>query len=168
MSSKREWWYDGCMASLLAVDVGLHTGLAHYGDNGRLNWSRSNHVASATRLREAAPALLRLAPDLTHLVFEGGGELADIWRRAGAKRGLDVVQVSAEIWRPTVLFDRERRTGAAAKQHADRLARSVITWSGLTPPKSLRDDTAEAILVGLWGVLQLGWLDGLPEPLRRT
>lgn len=36
-------------------------------------------------LREAAPALLRLAPDVTHLYFEGGGQFADIWRRAGEK-----------------------------------------------------------------------------------
>jgi hypothetical protein len=31
----------------------------------------------------------------------------------------------------------------------------------------MRDDMAEAILVGLWGLLQIGWLDNLPEPLRR-
>lgn len=156
------------MAALLAVDVGLHTGLALYAENGRLCWARSNHVASPARLREAAPALLRLAPDVTHLCFEGGGELAEIWRCAGERRNLSITQVSAETWRPVLLFDRERRTGVIAKQHSDHLARSVFLWSGLKPPKTLRDDTAEAILVGLWGVLQLGWLEALPEPLRRT
>jgi hypothetical protein len=155
------------MAALLAVDVGLHTGLALFGDDGRLQWARSNHVASAARLRDAAPALLRLAPDATHLVFEGGGELADIWRRAGERRSLICIQVSAEVWRPAILFDRERRNGPLAKQHADRLARNVYLWSGLKPPKNMRDDMAEAILVGLWGLLQIGWLDNLPEPLRR-
>ncbi len=155
------------MAALLAVDVGLHTGLALFNAGGRLQWARSNHVASAARLREAAPALLRLAPDVTHLYFEGGGQLADIWRRTGEKRGLALVQVSAETWRPAILFDRERHNGPMAKQHADKLARNVFLWSGLKPPKAMRDDTAEAILIGLYGVLQLGWLDALPEPLRR-
>ena len=156
------------MAALLAVDVGLHTGLALFGSDGRLQWARSNHVASATRLRDAAPALLRLAPNLTHLVYEGGGELAEIWRRAGQRRGLALAQVSAETWRHVILFDRERHNGPMAKQHADRLARNVFLWSGLKPPKVMRDDTAEAILVGLWGLLQFGWLETLPEPLRRS
>ncbi len=156
------------MAALLAVDVGLHTGLALYGPDARLQWARSNHVASAARLRDAAPALLRLAPDVTHLVFEGGGELADIWRRTAEKRGISPLQVSAETWRPVILFDRERRNGPMAKQHADRLARNVYLWSGLKPPKTMRDDMAEAILVGLWGLLQIGWLESLPEPLRRS
>jgi hypothetical protein len=31
----------------------------------------------------------------------------------------------------------------------------------------LRHDTAEAILIGLWGVLEVGWLERLPDDLRR-
>ena len=35
-------------------------------------------------------------------------------------------------------------------------------------PKSvLGDDVAEAILIGLWGVLKVGWLKDLPERLGK-
>jgi hypothetical protein len=42
------------------------------------------------------------------------------------------------------------------------MARKVIDWSGARRPTSLRHDAAEAILVGLWGGLQVGWLRELP------
>ena len=42
------------------------------------------------------------------------------------------------------------------------LARRVIEWCGAPRPTSLRHDAAEAILIGLWGVLELGWVDALP------
>jgi hypothetical protein len=42
----------------------------------------------------------------------------------------------------------------------------VIEWSGITRPTSLRHDAAEAILIGLWGVLEAGWLPALPPELR--
>jgi hypothetical protein len=47
------------------------------------------------------------------------------------------------------------------------LARRVIAWSEARRPTSLRHDAAEAILTGLWGVLEVGWLDSLPEELGR-
>jgi hypothetical protein len=47
------------------------------------------------------------------------------------------------------------------------LARRVIAWSNATRPTSLRHDAADAILIGLWSVLELGWLETLPDELRR-
>ena len=44
-------------------------------------------------------------------------------------------------------------------------ARAVIEWSGAKRPTSLRHDAAEAILIGLWGALELGWLAELPQEL---
>ena len=46
------------MASLLAVDLGVRTGLACWGDDGRLRWYRSQNFGDAARLRRAIPALL--------------------------------------------------------------------------------------------------------------
>jgi hypothetical protein len=43
----------------------------------------------------------------------------------------------------------------------------VIDWSGAARPTSLRHDAAEAVLVGLWGVIDAGWLEGPPPDLRR-
>jgi hypothetical protein len=56
------------------------------------------------------------------------------------------------------------RTGLA-KSTADDMARRVIEWCGAARPTSLRHDAAEAILIGLWGVLEAGWLDRVPESL---
>ncbi len=155
------------MAALLAVDLGVRTGLAAWGDDGRLRWYRSQNFGSAARLRRAVPGVLDTESDLARLVVEGGGALLEPWTVGAATRGLTVQQVSAEAWRSLFLLPREQRTGAGAKATAGVLARRVIEWSGARRPTSLTHDAAEAILVGLWGVLSAGWLDRLPRDLLR-
>jgi hypothetical protein len=155
------------MASLLAVDLGLRTGLALYGGEGRLVWYRSRHFGSPGQLRRRARALLDEAPDLDYLILEGGGPIAQIWEREGLRHGAQVRQISAEQWRSDLLYPRQHRNGDQAKQSADDLARRVIEWSGARRPTSLRHDAAEAILVGLWGVLDVGWLEALPAEVGR-
>ena len=154
------------MATLLAVDLGLRTGLALYGDDGRLRWYRSQNYGTGARLRRGAAAQLDALPDPAWLVLEGGGALAELWRREGERRGLGVLVTGAEAWRQRLLLAREQRSGAQAKQVADAVARRVVTWSGARSPTSLRHDAAEAILVGLWGVLEVGWLAAVPAALR--
>lgn len=153
------------MRTLLAVDLGLRTGLALYGEDGRLLWYRSQNFGSAPRLRRAVPALLGEA-GLAWLVLEGGGPLADIWEREAARRGIPVLRIGAETWRERLLLPREQRTGKQAKGNADGLARRVIEWSGAPRPTSLRHDAAEAVLAGLWGVLEVEWLDRVPGEVR--
>lgn len=155
------------MASLLAVDLGVRTGLAGFGEDGRLLWYRSHNFGAAARLRRAIPALLEQPGDLVRVVLEGGGDLADYWSVEAERRGIDVVRVSAEMWRSLLLLPREQRSGAKAKEVANRLARRVIEWSDAPRPTSLRHDAAEAILVGLWGVLNAGWLRALPAEIFR-
>ena len=155
------------MTALLAVDVGVRTGLACWGDDAHLRWYRSHNLGNAARLRRAIPGLLDAVPDLAHLVLEGGGPLVDTWRSAGEKRALDVTVVSAETWRALFLLPREQRDGSTAKQVAGRLARRAITWGGARQPTSLTHDAAEAVLVGLWGLLAAGWLREAPAELFR-
>ena len=155
------------MASLLAVDLGLRTGLALYGDDGRLRWYRSQNFGAKSRLRRGVPGLLDGVDDLAWLIIEGGGDLATAWLREAERRQISVRQISAETWRKKLLLPREQRNAASAKQHADDLARKVIDWSSAPRPTALRHDTAEAILIGLWGVLAVGWLTHLPAELRR-
>jgi hypothetical protein len=152
---------------LLAVDVGLRVGLAYYGRDGRLARYRSHNFGAPARLRRGAATLLDEVPDLAYLVLEGGGPLADPWEREAERRGVGVLRLAAETWRAELLLSRQQRSGPQAKQHADELARRVIAWSAAPRPTSLRHDAAEAILVGLWAVLQLGWLPALPADLRR-
>lgn len=76
--------------------------------------------------------------------------------------------VHAERWRADLILPRDRRSGADAKAAADALARAVIAWSGAPAPKGpLRHDAAEAVGAGLWGVLDAGWLEAVPEAVRR-
>jgi hypothetical protein len=155
------------VSSLLAVDIGLKTGLALYDRDGRLCWYRSHHFAKPAALRRAMRGWLDSLPYLVWLILEGGGPLAELWLQEAGRRHLAVRQISAEAWRRQFLYAREQRRGAQAKQHATDLARRVIDWSQAPRPTSLRDDAAEAILVGLWGVLEVGWLPQLPQVLRR-
>ena len=155
------------MKSLLAVDLGLKTGLALYGEDGRLVWYRSHNLGTTERLRRAAHGILDGIPDLAAIVIEGGGNLATVWEKEAVQRGIQVCRLGAEAWRELFLFARERRSGPEAKKNAGILARRIIVWSGAARPSSLRHDAAEAILIGLWGVIRLGWLPEIPSELRR-
>jgi hypothetical protein len=152
--------------ALLAVDLGLSTGLALYGQDGRLRWYRSKHFGSTTRLRRGVRRMLADIPHLSRLVVEGSSPLANIWLREADRRHLTARQISAEDWRRVLLYPRQQRSGQQAKRTADEIARRIIDWSDAPRPTTLRHDTAEAILIGLWGVLEIGWLDKLPPEVR--
>ena len=74
-------------------------------------------------------------------------------------------RVSAEEWRSLFLLPRDQRSGDQAKRVADGIARRVVEWSDAPRPTSLRHDAAEAILIGLWGVIDVGWLTTAPASL---
>lgn len=153
------------MPALLAVDLGLRTGLARFEGDGRLAWYRSQHFGTRDALRRGVRGLLGSEAGLTLLVLEGGGPIAEIWAKEAARRGLAVRRIAAEDWRarflaPADLADRDR-----AKALADGLARRVIERSGAARPTSLRHDAAEAILIGLWGLLDAGWPAAMPVGL---
>jgi hypothetical protein len=151
---------------ILAVDLGLKTGIALFGDDGKLRWYRSKNFGTTTRLKRAVYGILKEIPDLVMLVVEGGGNIAEIWENEAQKQGIAVRRITAEDWRKPLLYSREQRTGAMAKERAAHLAEAVIAWSGLKRLTAPRHDAAEAILIGLWGVLRLGWLDRLPPEIR--
>jgi hypothetical protein len=155
------------VTALLAVDLGVRTGFACWGEDGRLRWYRSRNFGAAARLRRAIPALLDEVPDLARLVLEGGGPLADAWAHEGDRRALTVQRVSAEQWRALFLLPREHGSGPQMKAVADRLARRAIAFGEAPRPTSLRHDAAEAILIGLWGALSAGWIRRLPPDLLR-
>jgi hypothetical protein len=152
---------------LLAVDLGLRTGLALYDENGKLVWYRSHNFGTTERLRRGVHGLLEGTQGLAAIIIEGGGNLATVWEREAERRNISLCRVSAEVWRKAFLLSREQRTGTEAKKNADAMARKIIEWSAAPRPTALRHDAAEAILVGLWGILHLGWLGGLPPELQR-
>lgn len=153
--------------SLLAIDLGLKTGLACFDKDGRLCWYRSQNFGSRTRLRKAASSILKDATTIEVLAIEGGGDIAVPWIHEAERRGLQILQVQAHAWRKHLLLERHQRNGPDAKKYADKLARRVIEWSGAKNPTSLRHDAAEAICTGLWAVHELGWLKNLPVEVLR-
>ena len=133
------------LASLLAVDLGVRTGLASYGDDGRLRWYRSHNFGSAARLRRAIPGLLDEPSDLARIVLEGGGPLAEGWSREAEQRDLIVQHVSAEEWRALFLSAAraaERRAGQGSGKSAraahHRMERRAPTH--LAPARRRRSD----------------------------
>ena len=161
--------FESCrmrLSVLLAVDLGLRTGMAFYSQAGGLLRYRSRNFGSKARLRRGVAHILDENADLSLLVLEGGGPIADVWVRAAQRRAIAVRIISAETWRQRLLYPRLQRSGAQAKQSADELARRVIEWSQAPRPTALRHDAAEAILIGLWGVLDAGWLQRLPTQLE--
>jgi hypothetical protein len=152
---------------LLAVDAGLRAGIAVFGDDGRLREYRSTNFGSRSRLKRGVHGVMKSVPGLARVVVEGGGGgFAEPWQREAERRGCAFRAVDAREWRERLLLSRDRRTGVDAKQQADTLARRIIEWSSATRPTALRHDAAEAIALGLWAVLDAGWLDELPETLR--
>lgn len=153
------------MATLLAVDLGLRTGLAYYDETGSLWRYASTHFANREQLKRGVWRLVQEPATLDILVVEGDANLGEIWRKAGEKRGARFCAVRPEQWRERLLLSRAQRDGPSAKASAGALARAVIAWSGAKRPTSLRHDAAEAIAIGLYGVLEAGWLQALPRAL---
>ncbi len=147
---------------LLAVDVGLHTGLALFNEDARLLWYRSHHLPNPQKLKKIIAKLLRDTPRPTHIYLEGGGPLADLWIKDAEHLSINIRQVQAEQWRKKLLYPRQHLSGSQAKREAGELARQVIVDLGGKKPTQLRHDTAEAVLVGLFGLLELGWLGSWP------
>ena len=154
----------GEKSCFVGVDLGLATAFAVYDRDGRLVGVRSRRFQSKDALRAAAGAILDEIPHVHSVILEGGGDLAESWQRAAAHRGIHLRIVQAHEWRRMFLYERERRDGAQAKSHALKLAAQVIEWSaakGVTA--ALGHDAAEAILVGLFGVVEAGWLKDPPR-----
>lgn len=149
------------------MDLGLRSGLAVFGRDGSLLRYRSTHFPTVGALKRALPRVLDEAPGLSWLVCEGDRHYASLWARLAEKRGAQILWASAETWRAVMLAPGERADGVRAKASAERLARQVIALSGAKRPTSLTHDVAEAIVIGLWGALEVGWISALPAGLGR-
>ena len=148
--------------TLLAVDLGLRSGLAHFAADGRLLMYRSTHFGSVKSLKKGVPGIFKSLGHVEHVVVEGDRNLGEVWKKWAQYRGAHFHTVNAEQWR-SQLACTEANEWKALKE-ADVLARRLIEWSGLKRPTSLRHDAAEAILIGLWATLELRWLEA--NPLR--
>ena len=138
-------------SGLLAIDLGLRTGIARFGPDGRLVAYRSQHFGSPAALRRGTLRVLREWGLPAVLVLEGGS-YAEPWQRAAARVDVAVRSTTAEVWRERLLTPTQRRDAVRAKAAAQQRAREVIAAGGLPRPHSLRHDAAEAICLGDWAV----------------
>ena len=147
---------------LLAIDLGLRTGFALYDEHGRLVRYWSSHFPNKAQLRRCTYKILKDIQDLRVVVVEGGGDLELPWASSAEKLNLHYIRLSAERWRQCFFYKRNRCGTKKSKESADKAARQVIDWFGAKKPTSLRHDAAEAIMIGLWAVYELKWLEELP------
>jgi hypothetical protein len=151
-------------AVLLAVDLGLRTGLATFNRKGRVLSYRSTNFGSVTRLKRGAHS--SIPTNLEVLFTEGDAHLASIWERTAEKRGMRSYRVAPHEWRAALYRPGQMRDARDWKHKAVSFAERIIAWSGCQRPTSLRHDAAEAICIGLYAALKLGWLQSLPDELK--
>ncbi len=92
--------------------------------------------------------------ELLFIIMEGSYNVGKIWIKKGIKINVPVYFVSPDRWRKDI-FGTGNLSTDEAKKLAVRYAREIIIDSGLSPPKLIHHDAAEAILIGLWGIRYL-------------
>lgn len=140
--------------TILSVDLGIKTGLALFSENANLLWFWSHNFGNRTRLKKGVNNILfKISKKwkLVLIVIEGSRDIGKIWKKKGIKLDVPVIDVSPERWRQDILGSRNLPT-KNSKKLAALYARNIIIESGLSPPKLVNFDAAEAILIGLWGV----------------
>ncbi len=137
---------------LLAIDLGIKTGLALFDKKGQLLWCRSHNFGDVQRLKRAAHNILVGLPELRYIVLEGGGNLLEVWKKEALKRGMKVIEVSAEIWRKDFFPQKKQRDTRTAKASAVKLATELLKYTTSAYKKKLNHHTAEAVLIGIWAM----------------
>ncbi len=135
---------------VLAIDLGLRHGLAWFDSSGELIAYRSTRFSKKRVLKQKVYGILGEIEGVTHIVTEGDRQLASYWHGAARKLGILVLAVAPEVWRSQMLKPREQRSGVDAKAAAIAYAVEVAKSSGVLKSTPMRDDEAEAIMIGLW------------------
>jgi hypothetical protein len=181
---------DGIQELLLAVDLGLKSGVSLYNDEGKLlryeqfHFDKRTLVETAIGILESwedgASSLLAtneedghsrplLTNKITHLVIEGGENyMLRAWAEAAGSRRLCLLKVSPEEWRAELLIDKERTSGANAKAASRLIARQVVMDFGVMPQHEgkFRTDVAESVCLGMYVARKIGWITR-DIPVRR-
>ena len=140
---------------LLAVDLGLKTAWSLWNSEGHLCRFESRNFSTRTKFRSGVPNILRSLPKIDVVVAEGDARLAKVW--FGFCKDWETELVQAQTWRADILWQREQRSGSQAKGRATEIAGDIIRADRSGRPDRLNHDTAEAILLGYWAVMNRGW-----------
>jgi hypothetical protein len=145
---------------LLAVDLGLRFAWSLYTLEGQLLNYSSHHCPNYASLKRFAYLMLKRLPHSSYLYIEGGGALLKAWQKPALKSFHDCIQVHARQWRVDVLkvSNIDSLSGHEAKNKAIEQASKVIKYASGKGHHTLRHDSAEAILLGWWGLWTLGYV----------
>jgi len=168
---------------LMAVDLGLKSGVALYNKNGELlryeqllfkkdsldeeikkiiqGWE--SEIQSSTITAQNADK-----PCVTKIAVEGGDvEILRAWDSAAMD--VSVTRISPEEWRFHLLSPKERLSGATSKAAARLIARQVVDdFSSMKHEGKFKTDVAEAVVLGFYVCQKLGWISRDPIVRRYT
>jgi predicted phosphodiesterase len=173
---------------LLAVDLGLKSGLSLFNCHGNLVryeqfvFKRGSLTAEFTELIKQweadVPNDENFLMDesigenpwkVTHIAVEG--EDVDILKAwASAAPDLSITRISPQEWRSEMLLSKEKLSGADSKAAARLIARQVVADYGTMGQHEgkFKTDAAEAVVMGLYTCRKLGWISREPAVRRYT
>jgi predicted phosphodiesterase len=173
---------------LVAVDLGLRTGLALYSEEGRLLEYQNAIYTSEDELRVGCLALLAaweakyqqvttdeddeaISYHISHVALEGADvALKALWRDMIHDHLDDahILLVKPEEWRADLLLSKEKASGEAAKEASRLIARQLVAdYGGRLHEGKFPTDVAEAVLLGYHVSRRLGWLVRKEPSVRR-
>lgn len=152
--------------NLLAVDLGVKTGMAIFTSEGKLLWYGSRNYGSKNSLRSDIPRLLQQYGPLRRLVLEGGGALYEVWQREAQREQIPVTAFHADYWREMFFGSGYLMHTDKAKVKAVEMAERVINQLGVYKFSTPVHHAAEAILAGLCFLYEEG-LVNFPTEIQR-
>lgn len=152
--------------NILAVDLGVKTGMAVFTPEGRLRWYGSRNYGSKNSLRNDIPRLLQQYGPLRRLVLEGGGALYEVWNKEAQRGQIPVTAFHADYWRELLFGSDYLMHTDKAKDKAVEMAERVINQLGVHRFSNPVHHAAEAILAGLCFLYEEGQVVFPPEIQR--
>lgn len=167
---------------LMAIDLGLKSGVALFGRNGKLLRYEQFHFQKDS-LDKTVKSLLTTweqeardhghscdgdidnnPPRVTHLVLEGADSfMLRAWMDATNcdKNTVSILRVSPEEWRAELLQEKERLSASNAKAASRLIARQIVNDFGIMPRHEgkFTTDVAEAVCLGFYVCYKMGWVD---------
>ena len=167
---------------LLAVDLGLKSGVALFGRDGTLlryeqfHFEKKSLVEAAKHLVESWESTVNevdeeeggLPHRITHIALEGAnGYMLQAW--ADARSDLSILRVPPEEWRADLLLAKERTSGSNAKAASRLIARQIVDDFGVMSNHQgkFTTDVAEAVCMGFYVGRKLGWIEEREPAVRR-
>lgn len=160
----------GCAPLLMAVDLGLRTGVCLLDQQGRILQYAQFHYDTTDALCKGAEKLLKEWQEeynrvngayISHLAIEGSDPpVLDAWRTAASKlrRPPAILYVRPEEWRSDMLSHADQQSGALAKEASERLAEALLHQQEQDSGGAVATDVAESILLGVHVARRLGWV----------